>query len=195
MGLEIAFQCMEETGNKYGFERTNIDLYMNLINCTRGFGVESRGALMYNDITWMKREKVLRRLEDVEKMILKQPISTLINTKSCVSVIDDKLIVSRENDVETKKVSNHKSRKEGLFNDCVACSFTSFPLGFCLKVKGESQEENVEDLISTLPSITHGNVNTRLKFDRDYGKWHLSKPTPTHHRKIGLNTKHLYSSS
>ena len=43
---------------------------MNLSNCIRVFVVEGRDTLIDNNITWMKRGKVLRRFEDIEKTML-----------------------------------------------------------------------------------------------------------------------------
>ena len=59
----------------------------------------------------MKRENIIQRLEDLEKVIFRRYISTLINVENGVLVIDDELVSSRANGVETKRVSNCKSRK------------------------------------------------------------------------------------
>ncbi len=61
-----------------------------------------------------------------------------------VLVIDDELISSRANDVNTKTVSERKTGKEGPVVNCISCSFTSVLFGLRLRVKGESQEQNVE---------------------------------------------------
>ena len=72
--------------------------------------------------------------------------------------------------METKTVSNRKSRKEGPVSNCVACSLTNVMFGLRLRTQGISQERNVESLLSTLPKLTSQNQQVWLTFDRGYGK-------------------------
>ena len=94
---------MEETARKHGFEWIDISWHRKLSNCIHGCWVEDRDELMDKDTTYMKRGNVLRRLEDAEKMICQRFIDTLLNTKHGVLVIDDDLIASKANVVQTKK--------------------------------------------------------------------------------------------
>ena len=74
----------------------------------------------------MKHGRILRRLETLEKYIFKRSVETLLLSKKAdVIVIYDKLILSRADDVESKKMSNRKSGKEGPISDCIAYSFTN----------------------------------------------------------------------
>ena len=77
----------------------------------------------------MKRGKILRRMNDLEKEIFSRSIDTLFHKDNGVLVIDKILISSRANDVETKTVSERKTGKEGQLADCVSCSFTSVLFG------------------------------------------------------------------
>ena len=61
------------------------------------------------------------------------------------------MIASREDNVESKVLSNRKTGKEEHVANCVTCSFTCVLYGFILRVKGVTQEENTEELISILP--------------------------------------------
>ena len=78
------------------------------------------------EITWMKRGKMLHRLEPLENEVLTRSVEMLLNRNNGTLVIDNKLISSRDGDVEQKTVSEQKSGKEGPFSDCIACSFTRF---------------------------------------------------------------------
>ena len=109
-------------------------------------------------------------MKDLEKEMFSRSIDTLLHKDNGVLVIDDELISSRANDVETKTVSQRKTGKEGPVVDCVSCYFTSVLFGLRLRVKGESQEQNIEKLIETLPKLTSIHDKVTLTFDRGYGK-------------------------
>ena len=83
-------------------------------------------------------------------MMFKRSVETLLNLRNGLLVIDDEFISSRARDVETKVLSNRKTGKKGPVSDCVACSFTSIMYGLRLRVKGETQEDNVQNLIQSL---------------------------------------------
>ena len=55
-------------------------------------------------------------------------------------------------------------------SDCVACFITNILFGMRLRVKGESQEENVACLLNTIPKITNTSKALCITFDRAYGK-------------------------
>ena len=73
----------------------------------------------------MKRGKMLRWLESLEREVFTKSVDTLLNRRNGSLVIDDELISSRAVDVEQKTVSERKSGKEGPVSDCIACSLTS----------------------------------------------------------------------
>ena len=61
-------------------------------------------------------------------------VSTLLNGKSGVLVIDDELVSFCADDVKFKTLSNIKSGKEGPVADFLACSFTSVRYVLCIRV-------------------------------------------------------------
>ena len=73
----------------------------------------------------MKRGKLLRRMEELELAMFHRLITILLNKQNGLLLVDDELIASRAEDVESKSLSNRKSGKERPVADCVACSFTS----------------------------------------------------------------------
>ena len=92
---------------------------------------------------------------------------------SCV-VLDDELMASKGEDVESKLLSDRKSGKEGPTTDVVSDSFFQIIFGMRLRTIGKSQIDNVEKLLDTLPPI---GVDFResmngpiMACDRGYGK-------------------------
>lgn len=73
--------------------------------------------------------------------------------------------------VELKTLSNRKAGKEGPVSDCRSDSLTSTSVlcGMHIRVKGESQSDNVKELLRTIPPLAAAD-NVRLCFDRGYGK-------------------------
>lgn len=67
--------------------------------------------------------------------------------KNGIIVADDKLIASKANDVEKKVLSNRKSRGEGPVSDCIADSCVNTMLGIRICIKGETQLDNVKELM------------------------------------------------
>ena len=81
------------------------DRYNTILRCTSGFSVQ--GQSMVDDsenITWMRRGKLLCCLEELEILMFERLVETLLNRDNGVLVIDDELISSRLDDVETKSV-------------------------------------------------------------------------------------------
>ena len=161
---------MRESTKAHGFTLMNIRRYKQIFEGIRGFPLDGRLKDFNEEITWMKRGNMLRKLEPLEKEMFSRSVKTLLNRDNGSLVIDDELISSRAGDVEQKTVSERKSGKEGPVSNCIACSFTSVLFGLRLRVKGESQQANVHALIDTLPSITTSEEKIRLIFDRGYGK-------------------------
>ena len=67
-------------------------------------------------------------------------------------------------------MSDRKAGGEGPVSDCIADSCVNTMLGMRLRIKGESQLDNVKELMGTLPTITSLYHTLRLCFDRGYGK-------------------------
>ena len=65
---------------------------------------------------------------------------------------------------------NRKLDKEGTVSDFITCFFTNVLFGLILRVKGETQEKNTEELIGTLPPIAIQHNKIMLAFDHGYGK-------------------------
>ena len=63
-------------------------------------------------------------------------------------VVDDTLISSKSYDVELKCVSERKQSKEDAVTDCVACSLTSIHLYKILRLEGDTQENNVIQMMT-----------------------------------------------
>ena len=73
--------------------------------------------------------------------------------------------------MELKCVSERKQGKEGSVVNCIACSLTSITLGMRLRLKGDTQENNVIQIMANLPSIGKPSHSTTVSFDRGYGKF------------------------
>ena len=67
-------------------------------------------------------------------------------------------------------MSDRKAGGEGPVYDCIADSCVNTMLGMRLRIKGESQLDNVKQLMGTLPTITSLYHALRLCFDCGYGK-------------------------
>lgn len=85
----------------------------------------------------------------------------------------DGLISSRADNAENKSLSNRKTGKEGHVVDYVACSFTSVVYILRSRVTVETREDNIKELIITLPTLTSTNDKTMLLFDKVTGKFRL----------------------
>jgi len=151
----------------HGIQFMDLGRVKALQSNTRGYPVRGRSGA--DDDTWMQRKRSLRNISELEKEIYAPSASMFINTTNGVLVVDDELVASRAKDVELKSLSNRKAGKEGPVSDCVSDSLTSVLCGMRLRVKGESQTENVKELLRTLPPLG-ANDNVRLCFDRGYGK-------------------------
>ena len=165
----LAFAKMKETAKFNGFLLMDISRYNNIYACIRGFSMKGRHKDFNDEVTWMRHGALLRNLAPLEQELFVRSVETLLNRKDCNLVIDDELIGSRAKDVESKSLSHRKAGKEGPTSDAIACSFTSVLFGVRLRVRGETLENNVHNLIDTLPKITSEDENIRLTFDRGYG--------------------------
>ena len=95
----------------------------------------------------------LRKMEILEDKMFQTSVNILMNKKSGELVLDDELIGSRSNDVECKTLSHRKSGKEGPVVDAIADSHVGCLLGMQLRVKGESELDNVMKLFERFPTL------------------------------------------
>ena len=166
---ELAFNKMRETAKYNGFTLMDRGRYTHIYQCIRGYPLKGRHSELSNDITWMRRGVLLRNLAPLERELFTKSVETLLCRSNGNLVIDDELIGSRAKDVECKALSHRKAGKEGPAADAVACSFTSVLFGMRLRVRGEKIEDNIHELIDTIPPITSNDEKIRLTFDRGYG--------------------------
>jgi hypothetical protein len=68
-------------------------------------------------------------------------------------VLDDELISSKGEDIESKLLSDRKAWKEGPTTDVISDSFFHILFGMRLRSVGESLLVNVEKLLDTMPAI------------------------------------------
>ena len=157
---ELSWKLMEKHAD--GFDLMKLSRFNEILSSLRGYDVNAR-----DPDDWMCKSNMLRNMNQIEVLIFERSVSTLLNKKNGLLVVDDELISSRAKDVETKTLSDRKVGKEGTVIDCVSCSLTNILYGSRLRVKGVSQADTVYTLIGTLPSL---DMKSRLTFDRGYGK-------------------------
>ena len=68
-------------------------------------------------------------------------------------VLDDELIASKGDDVESKMLNDRKSGMEGPTTNVISDSFFQIIFGMWLRTIGESQVVNIEKLMDTIPAI------------------------------------------
>ena len=100
-------------------------------------------------------------------------IDILLNKTSGELVLDDELIGSRAGDVESQNHSDCKAGKDGPVADAVADSHLGINFGFRLRLSGESELDNIRQLLDRLPTLKSVDHDVEIKFDRGYGKMTL----------------------
>jgi hypothetical protein len=119
----------------------------------RGYDVSGRNGDDSMDDTLMQQMNRLRKMEILEEKMFQPSVDILMNKKSGELVLDDELIGSRSNDVECKTLIHRKSGKEGPVVDAIADSHVGCLLGMRLRVKGESELDNVMKLFERFPTL------------------------------------------
>jgi hypothetical protein len=119
----------------------------------RGYDVSGRNGDDSMDDTLMQQMNRLRKMEILEEKMFQPSVDILMNKKSGELVLDDELIGSRSNDVECKTLIHRKSGKEGPVVDAIADSHVGCLLGMQLRVKGESELDNVMKLFERFPTL------------------------------------------
>lgn len=168
---ELAFkEILPAVANKHSFELMDVSRFRQLVQGIRAYHVEGRSAVAVDDDTWFQQNALLRRLNDFEVITFKTVVEMFLNKKNGILVVDDELVGSRANDVERKTLSYRKTGREGPVADCVADSILGVMFGARLRVRNESEEFNVKELLKTIPMLTANSHGLRLCFDRGYGK-------------------------
>lgn len=157
---------MEPLAVKHGFTLMPVARFNNILTSVRGYDVNSRAGDS-GDSSWKQRKNLLRSLEEIEKAMFNRSASFLFNTKNGVLVVDDELVGSRASDVESKAHSQRKTGVDGPVSDAMADSMICLLLGMRLRVTGESQRDNVRELLKTAPKSTDS--TDRPKFSTDRG--------------------------
>jgi len=166
--VDTAFKLMETHAREKNFTLMDKKRYNNIMSCLRGYEVNGRSGA--DGESWMRRKKLLRRLEPLEKKLYDKSVSIMMNRTNGVHVIDDEMFESRAKDVENKHVSSRKSAKEGPKADCLSDTSVATLFGMRLQCAGEKQIDNVQQLLKRVPPITHANHHPKMRFDRGYGK-------------------------
>ena len=160
-------ECLKPLATKHGFTLMEKDRFNNILTSIRGYDVVSRAG-DGGDSSWMQRKNLLRNLNELEKAIFKHSAALLFNTKNGTLVIDDELVASRAGDVEAKAYTMRKAGKDGPIADAMADSMICLLLGMRLRVTGESQRDNVTELLKTAPVVTDQTHHPRFTTDRGY---------------------------
>ena len=147
--------------------------YNQIMNNLRGFDM-TRRMILDVSASWNDQRNKLKNLHSLEKKVFDRSIEFFFDSMNSCVVLDDELIASKGEDVESKLLSDRKSGKEGPTTDVVSDSFFQIIFGMRLRTIGESQIDNVEKLLDTLPPI---GVDFResmngpiMACDRGYGK-------------------------
>ena len=171
LSLDEAWKIMQYEANAEGFTLIERARYTVILDNIRGFDVVGRSPLKDDD-AWMQQSNLLANLHDLEEIMFQKSSDMLLHRGNGLVVLDDELVSSRANDVESKTLSNRKAGKEGPVSDCIACSLTSMMYGMRLQTKADNQVENVAKLLKTLNIPTNANHDHKMlcACDRGYGK-------------------------
>jgi len=142
--------------------------YNNILTCLKGYEVQGRTG--NEEDTFMRQKNMLRRLNPLEIKMYDKSLALMMNKKSGSLVIDDEMIGSRAKDVENKSLSERKKAKEGIKTDALNCSQVGVLFGMRIQCSGETQLHKVQELLRTVPAMTHVDHRPAIKFDRGYGK-------------------------
>jgi len=147
--------------------------YNQILNNLRGFDMSRRMILHYTG-SWDDQRNKLKNLHLLEKKIFERTIEFFFDLRSSCLVLDDELISSKGEDIESKLLSDRKAGKEGPATDVISDSFFQILFGMRLRTIGESQLVKVENLLGTMPAIGadyRSSMNGPIiAFDRGYGK-------------------------
>ena len=135
--------------------------FTSLLSSIRGFPVTGRHG--DSTQTWNKSNTNFKKFREIEHDLFAASVEILLYKKNGTIVIDDELIGCRASDVEKKTLSKRKRGKDGPVADCVACSATGVLYGMRIRARGETEQENVDKLLDTLPTLTHAGDSVDLR--------------------------------
>ena len=84
--------------------------------------------------------------------------------------MDDELVASKDRNNQRKTVTDQKRGSEGPVYDAVVDASENKMYGARLRAKGESEIDNIKNLLGTLPDLVSNEQSVKTKFDRGYGK-------------------------
>jgi hypothetical protein len=100
--------------------------YNKILNNLCGFDLNYHMILHYSG-SWVDQQNKLKNLHLLEKKIFERSIEFFLDTNTSCSVLDDELIASKGEDVESKLLIDHKPGKEGPATDVISdCFFQIF---------------------------------------------------------------------
>jgi hypothetical protein len=185
VSTSLAWEMMGTEATRQGITLMDQKRYNNLLTCLRGYALAGREGDDGND-SWMRRKNLLRRLNPLERAMYKNTMALLFNYKNGVFVLDDELQAWR-GDAENKMVSARKTGKQGIPADCLADSLIGILYGMRLRVAGESQKKNVDELMKEIPQFTSAGCNPSLASDRGYTtEASITNPTTAKFSSVGI---------
>ena len=160
----------------YKFSLPPHDRFSDLHGSLRGFLLEGRRG--DNDDVWNQKRRLFSKLRNIEKSLF-EPSLKLMNKNGAVITIDDELVASKDRTIERKTVTDRKRGSEGPVYDGAVDACDNKMYAARLRAKGESEVENMEQLMSTLPDVLTSEQSVKAKFDRGYGKLTMIELTAT----------------
>ena len=142
--------------------------FIELMLAVRGFPVTGRRG--DHDDVWNQSNTNFKRLQIIAELLL-EPSHKILNLKGGNVVLDDELYASKSrSDVEMKTISDRKTGGEGPVGNMVADSSDSKVYAVRLRMKGETEVDNVEKTIDQLPDLISNTHSIDSHIDRGYGK-------------------------
>ena len=170
LSLDKAWECvMPQIAESNKFSLMALSRFKVLLHNIRGYPSEGRNGNDDKD-TWLENKNSLCHINELEVAIFKPSVDVLLNKTKTGITVDDELLSSRADDVETKILTLRKMGKEGPTIDTVSDASTGIMYAMRLRVKEELQHSNVKKMLETLPKATLNRHHIRMFFDRGYGK-------------------------
>ena len=146
--------------------------FIQVLSNLRGYDVRRR-IITSATSTWIDQRNRLDHLHPLEKKVFERSIEFFFDSRYGCVVLDDELIASKASDVENKLVTDRKSGGEGPCCDVICDSFFQFMLGMRIRTIADSQIDNMEKLMDTLPPVDNNENSSSgpiIACDRGYGK-------------------------
>ncbi|GAX20624.1 hypothetical protein FisN_3Hu524 [Fistulifera solaris] len=150
--------------NQHGFHAMNWQRFQNLYKCTHGYPIEEHSN--HDNDVWQQRKPVLRKLNELERLLFEPSMKFMLNKKSGILAVDEERLNWRRR--EEYDYEDREPPANGPACDRIVDALTGVVFGMRLRVRGESPRENVEELLQTLPPIAAPD-QVRVCFDEEYG--------------------------